>query len=67
MKGVRGVFEWLADRLIPPPLGSPGLSEQEVERRQRQQVGRESRATVNRVNRVVDEWNEKIKQSWEPE
>lgn len=58
------MFDWITDRIAPSPLSQHGMADDEMARRERQQTGRESRETAARVNRVVDTWNERYKESW---
>lgn len=59
---VRAVFDWITERLIPPPL-EPRHAD-ETERQEGRQADQESRASVARTNRVVDTWNERTRENW---
>lgn len=56
------MLNWITDRIMPSPLGPRDDDPGETAR-----IKQDSRETAARVNKVVDEWNERLRRSWEHE
>ena len=60
MRGVKAVYTWLADRL---GYGSEETTS-DSEKREHEAISQDASRAIQRADRVIDVWNEQIKQSW---